>query len=87
VVVSVGRTRPSVAPFAVAGYIFAAYWFTSSTSFANPAVTIGRAFTDSYAGIRPLDVPAFVGAQAVGALAGGVLFTWLVPLRGKLVSP
>lgn len=81
VVICVGRTRESITPFAVAAYIVAAYWFTSSTSFANPAVTIGRAFSDSYAGIRPTDVPGFVLAQAAGALLGGLLFTWLVPLR------
>ena len=81
VVICVGRTRASIAPLAVAAYIVAAYWFTASTSFANPAVTIGRAFSDTYAGIRPADVAAFVAAQAVGASIGGLLFTWLIPLR------
>jgi glycerol uptake facilitator-like aquaporin len=81
VVICVGRTRDAIAPLAVAAYIVAAYWFTASTSFANPAVTIGRAFSDTYAGIRPADVAAFIGAQAVGAIAGTVLFTWLVPQR------
>ncbi|HUS27641.1 MAG TPA: MIP/aquaporin family protein [Kofleriaceae bacterium] len=81
VVIAVGRTRPSIAPLAVAAYITAAYWFTSSTSFANPAVTLGRAFSDTFAGIRPSDVPAFIVAQAVGAACGALLFTWLVPLR------
>ena len=80
VVIAVGRTRPSIAPLAVAAYIVAAYWFTSSTSFANPAVTIGRAFSDTFAGIRLADVPMFVLAQAIGAACGGVLFTWLVPV-------
>jgi glycerol uptake facilitator-like aquaporin len=80
VVICVGRTREAITPLAVAAYIVAAYWFTSSTSFANPAVTIGRAFSDSYAGIRLADVPGFVLAQAVGAALGGRLFTWLVPL-------
>lgn len=80
VVICVGRTRPAIEPLAVAAYIVAAYWFTASTSFANPAVTIGRAFSDSYAGIRPADIVGFIGAQAVGATLGGVLFTWLVPL-------
>jgi glycerol uptake facilitator-like aquaporin len=83
VVIAVGRTRSAITPMAVAAYITAAYWFTASTSFANPAVTIGRAFSDSYAGIRPADVPAFVAAQAVGAVLGGLTFTWLVPLRGS----
>ncbi|MGW2014898.1 MIP/aquaporin family protein [Streptomyces sp. NPDC001927] len=71
VVFGLPRTgRESVAPVAVAGFIGAAYWFTSSTSFANPAVTIGRAFTDSFAGIAPASVPAFVIAQLVGAAVG-----------------
>jgi len=81
VVIAVGRTRASVAPFAVAAYIVAAYWFTASTSFANPAVTIGRAFSDSYAGIRLADVVGFVVAQSLGASVGAVIFTWLVPLE------
>ena len=58
--------RASVAPFAVAGYIAAAYWFTSSTSFANPAVTIGRTLSDTFAGIRPSSVPDFIVAQLIG---------------------
>jgi glycerol uptake facilitator-like aquaporin len=73
------RQRSAVVPFAVAAYITAAYWFTSSTSFANPAVTIARSLTDTFAGIRPLDVPPFVAAQVVGAIAATVLFRWLVP--------
>src|SRR5690606_8260870 len=81
VVIAVGRTQERITPFAVAAYIVAAYWFTSSTSFANPAVTIGRAFSDTFAGIRPADVPGFVLAQACGAAVGGATFTWLVPLR------
>ena len=70
------RSRPTVIPFAVGLYITAAYWFTSSTSFANPAVTIARGFTDTFTGIRPADVPGFVGAQVVGALAAALLFRW-----------
>jgi glycerol uptake facilitator-like aquaporin len=73
------RQRSAVVPFAVAAYITAAYWFTSSTSFANPAVTIARSLTDTFAGIRPLDVPPFVAAQLVGAIAATVLSRWLVP--------
>lgn len=73
------RGRPSVVPFAVAAYITAAYWFTASTSFANPAVTLARAFTDTFAGIRLIDVPPFVAAQLVGASAATVLFRWLMP--------
>jgi len=80
VVLGVGRTRAAVAPFAVAAYVVAAYWFTASTSFANPAVTIARAFSDTYAGIRPADVAAFIGAQSVGAALGAVIFSWLLPL-------
>jgi arsenate reductase len=71
VVLGVVRSgRASVAPFAVGAYIGAAYFFTSSTSFANPAVTVGRAFTDTFAGIEPASVPAFVAAQLVGGALG-----------------
>ena len=73
------RTRPQAVAFAVGAYITAAYWFTSSTSFANPAVTLARAATDTFAGIRPLDVPGFLFGQIVGALAATLLFRWLVP--------
>jgi glycerol uptake facilitator-like aquaporin len=74
-------------PFAVASYITAAYWFTASTSFANPAVTIARALSDTFAGIRPRDVPLFVVAQLLGALTATMLFRWLVPgLRTKAKS-
>lgn len=73
------RGRPAMTPFAVAAYITAAYWFTSSTSFANPAVTLARAATDTFAGIRPADAPGFIIAQALGAIAATLLFRWLVP--------
>jgi glycerol uptake facilitator-like aquaporin len=73
------RRRPGLVPFAVGAYITAAYWFTASTSFANPAVTLARAASDTFAGIRPADVPAFVVAQLAGAGAATVLFRWLVP--------
>jgi glycerol uptake facilitator-like aquaporin len=66
-------------PFAVGGYITAAYWFTASTSFANPAVTLARSLSDTFAGIRPQDVPLFVVAQMLGAIAATMLFRWLVP--------
>ena len=79
VIWGVARRRSEAVPFAVAGYIVAAYWFTSSTSFANPAVTLARAFTDTFAGIRVGDVPGFVVAQLAGALAATALFRWLVP--------
>ncbi len=67
------------APFAVGAYITAGYWFTASTSFANPAVTLARSASDTFAGIRPADVPGFVAAQLAGALAATLLFRWLVP--------
>jgi glycerol uptake facilitator-like aquaporin len=73
------RRRPSATPFAVGAYITAAYWFTSSTSFANPAVTIARAATNTFSGIRPVDVPAFLMAQAIGAATSTALCRWLVP--------
>lgn len=73
------RRRSDAVPFAVAAYIAAAYWFTASTSFANPAVTFARSLTDTFAGIRPADVPAFIVAQLAGAAAATVLFRWLVP--------
>jgi glycerol uptake facilitator-like aquaporin len=73
------RLRPAAAPFAVAGYILAAAWFTSSTSFANPAVTLARTASDTFTGIRPADAPGFVAAQLAGAAAATFLFRWLVP--------
>jgi glycerol uptake facilitator-like aquaporin len=73
------RARASAIPFAVAAYIAAAYWFTASTSFANPAVTLARSVTDTFAGIRPVDAPAFIGAQMAGAFAATALFRWLIP--------
>jgi glycerol uptake facilitator-like aquaporin len=74
-----GRRRPSVTPFAVGAYITAAYWFTSSTSFANPAVTLARAASNTFAGIRPVDAPGFIVAQLLGAAAATALFRWLTP--------
>jgi glycerol uptake facilitator-like aquaporin len=74
------RRRPGAAPFAVGAYITAAYWFTASTSFANPAVTVARAMTDTFAGIRPADAPAFMVAQVLGAGAATALFRWLLPI-------
>lgn len=76
-----GRARPGAVPFAVAGWIVGAYWFTSSTSFANPAVTLARSWTDTFAGIRPGDAPAFMLAQMAGALSATFLFGWL--LKGE----
>jgi glycerol uptake facilitator-like aquaporin len=71
--VILGNRRDSDAPWLVAAWIGAAYWFTSSTSFANPAITVARALTDTFAGIRPLDAPAFIAAQLAGALAASLL--------------
>lgn len=79
VIISTSRTRPTTTPFAVAAYITAAYWFTSSTSFANPAVTLARSMSDTFAGIRPVDAPGFIVAQLVGAACATVLFNWLYP--------
>jgi glycerol uptake facilitator-like aquaporin len=73
------RFRSSAVPFAVAAYITAAYWFTASTSFANPAVTLARSASDTFAGIRPVDAPAFVLAQLAGAFTATALFRWLAP--------
>src|SRR5260221_5139702 len=77
------RHRSSAVPFAVGAYITGAYWFTSSTSFANPAVTLARAASDTFAGIRPADAPGFIVAQLVGAMAATILFRWLVPTLPK----
>ena len=71
------KARPEAVPYAVGLFITAGYWFTSSTSFANPAVTIARSLTDSFSGIRPIDAPGFVAAQFVGALVATLLFRWL----------
>jgi glycerol uptake facilitator-like aquaporin len=79
VIWGVSRRRSSAVPFAVGAYITAAYWFTASTSFANPAVTLARAATDTFAGIRPADAPGFVAAQLLGAAAATAFFRWLVP--------
>ena len=73
------RFRSTMTPFAVAAYITAAYWFTASTSFANPAVTLARSASDTFAGIRPLDAPGFIIAQLLGAAAATLLFRWLAP--------
>lgn len=80
------RFRSSAVPFAVGAYVTAGYWFTSSTSFANPAVTLARAASDTFAGIRPADVPGFVLAQIAGAMAATLLFRWLAPSLPKEAS-
>ena len=74
------RSRPGATAFAVAAYLVGAYWFTPSTSFANPAVTIARSLTDTFSGIRPVDAGPFIAAQLAGALAATALFAWLAPI-------
>jgi glycerol uptake facilitator-like aquaporin len=73
------RFRSAMVPFAVAAYISAAYWFTASTSFANPAVTLARSASDTFVGIRPIDAPGFIIAQLMGAAAATLLFRWIAP--------
>jgi len=73
------RSRPAAVPFAVGAYILAAAWFTTSTSFANPAVTLARSASDTFTGIRPADTPFFILAQLLGAAAATALFRWLIP--------
>jgi glycerol uptake facilitator-like aquaporin len=80
------RRRPGLVPFAVGAYIAAAYWFTSSTSFANPAVTLARAASDTFAGIRPADAPGFIAAQLAGGATATAVFRWLVPALPKVAD-
>jgi glycerol uptake facilitator-like aquaporin len=77
------RLRSNAVPFAIGAYIMGAYWFTASTSFANPAVTLARAASNTFAGIRPIDAPGFIGAQFAGAAAATLVFRWLVPSLTK----
>jgi glycerol uptake facilitator-like aquaporin len=77
------RFRSAMVPLAVAAYISAAYWFTSSTSFANPAVTLARSMSDTFVGIRPVDAPGFIIAQLLGAAGATLLFRWLAPSLPK----
>ena len=79
----VAKHRASAAPYAVGAYITGAYWFTASTSFANPAVTIARALTNTFAGIRSSDVPGFIAAQIAGAAAATLLAGWMSGIRGE----
>ncbi|MEP6850761.1 MAG: MIP/aquaporin family protein [Acidobacteriota bacterium] len=80
-IIAVSRTQKNIGIIAaaVACYIAAAYWFTSSTSFANPAVTIARSVSDTFAGIRPIDVAPFMGSQIAGGITAAILFNWLFP--------
>ena len=83
VIIGCARHRADAIPYAVGAYIGAAYWFTASTSFANPAVTIARSLTDTFTGIRPIDAPGFLLAQFAGAACAVLLFGWLIPSRPK----
>jgi glycerol uptake facilitator-like aquaporin len=83
VILRCGRSRPQLVPLAVAAYITAAYWFTSSTSFANPAVTLARCLSNTFTGIRPVDVPAFVMAQIAGAATAVLFIRWLSKARSS----
>ncbi len=80
-ILSTSRHRPEATPIAVSAFIAGAYWFTASTSFANPAVTIARSLTDTFAGIRPADVPLFIAAELVGAGLAASVFAWLLPVQ------
>lgn len=80
------KKKPDAVPFAVAAYITAAYWFTASTSFANPAVTLARMMSNTFAGIRPVDAPGFILAQLLGAAAATMLFRWLFASESKTIS-
>ncbi|MEC5216523.1 glycerol uptake facilitator-like aquaporin [Actimicrobium sp. GrIS 1.19] len=86
VIIGCSRIQPERTPAAVACYITAAYWFTASTSFANPAVTLARAASDSFAGIRPQDIPGFIVAQLLGAACAAVLFGWLFQPQSEELS-
>ena len=82
VILAASRLHVAVVAIAVGAYISAAYWFTASTSFANPAVTVARCLSDTFAGIRPTDAPAFIAAQLAGGMAATFLFSWLMPNGG-----
>lgn len=86
VIMGCARRRAESVPFAVGLYITAAYWFTASTSFANPAVTVARTMTNTFSGIRPADAPGFIVAQVAGGAAALLLFRWLVPSQPPEVS-
>jgi glycerol uptake facilitator-like aquaporin len=87
VICGCSRFRPSATAGAVGAYIASAYWFTASTSFANPAVTLARAASDTFAGIRPTDAPGFIAAQLVGAISATVFFRRSFPAKADLPTP
>lgn len=80
------RFRPEAVAYAVGLFISAGYWFTASTSFANPAVTVARSFTDTFTGIRPMDAPGFIVAECVGALLAVAFMSWLLAPQGPTVA-
>jgi glycerol uptake facilitator-like aquaporin len=80
-ILSASRHAPAAVPYGVAAYITGAYWFTSSTSFANPAVALARVLTDTFAGISPGDVPGFIAAELAGGAAAAIVFGWLLRPR------
>ena len=84
VILNCSRYKPETIPAAVALYITAAYWFTASTSFANPAVTIARSMTDTFSGIRPADGPGFILAQCIGAALAVVFCRWMTGQRNPI---
>lgn len=84
VIMACAQLRPTAVPYAVGGYITGAYWFTSSTSFANPAVTVARCFSDTFAGIRPRDTSSFIVAQVAGAASAYFLFRWMLNERSSV---
>lgn len=84
VILAASRSTIAVVAVAVGAYISAAYWFTASTSFANPAVTVARCLSDTFAGIRPADVPGFVLSQLAGGIAATILFKWLMPSQSRI---
>src|SRR2546425_2910240 len=78
------RHRSEAVPYAVGAYITGAYWFTASTSFANPAVTLARSVTNTFSGIRPVDAPGFAAVQLIGAVVATFVWSWLSPcIKGK----
>jgi glycerol uptake facilitator-like aquaporin len=87
VICGCSRLRLAATPYAVASYIVAAYWFTASTSFANPAVTLARSISNTFSGIQPVDVMPFILAQLAGAGCATLLFRWLAPARFALAMP
>ena len=83
IIIGCARSRPDVTPFAVGAYVTAGFWFTASSAYTNPAVTLAKAASNTFTGIRPGDAPAFIVAQVLGAAASTMLFCWLYAAPGK----